>query len=47
MLFEMLSEIVYRLVKGTLSLITWYVEMLLEHPFITLTITIIILRNVL
>ena len=47
MLFEMLSEFVYQLIKGTLRLIAWYVEMLLEHPFITLTVTIIILRNVL
>ena len=47
MFFEILSEIVYRLVKGTLSLTAWYFEMFSEHPFITLTVTIIILRNVL
>ena len=47
MLFEILSEIVYRFVKGTLSLIAWYIEMFSEHPFTTFTVTIIILHNVL
>lgn len=43
----MLSEIAYRLVKATLSLIAWYFSTLLEHPFITLIVTAIILHNVL